>query len=172
MNNFDLPVEVLLAGTMKWFGAKSADVAHLLPLKKQIGLTGCWPEWMEDGRTSRSYQASMLLGQLLFPNVVEVMTTAEFSSLAMSATFADTSVVKKWQEPNVLDDAWVNLNHDGMNRWALIGVSRNLAVGAIAIEKEWQRPGYSVEYDTRVLVHVNPLRQEFADQVAHLSPEA
>ena len=170
MNNFELPAEELFAGPMRWFGANSSSVAHLDPLKRQIGLTGSWPQWMEYETDSRAFRAVSALEELLIPKVVNELNSAEFSDIAFTLVFSGVHAIKDWLGSEVEADAKLRLNAEGMQRWALIGVSRNLAVGAIAIQTEWPPVGYSVDSSTKTMVHISPLNQSSASSVVHLSP--
>jgi hypothetical protein len=172
MNNFNLPMEELLAGEINWFGGGADEVSSLKPMVEASGLVDEWPEWMCGRNSARAVRVTALLTRLLFPKNIETQLFADMDDdgLSFDITFAGIDGITQWLGESVEQQARVR-STSGLLRWGLIGVAPRIALGAVGLETELPPLGYSVDCRTRTIVHVAPLLQQHANQIAHLAPQ-
>lgn len=168
MNKFESSLDEIFEGPLQWFGATSPKIASLEPTRRQMGLVSEWPEQMHDANTAFGIKAMAKLTGLLFPCNVVSLQFAEFGDFAFTFSLAGSGGVSEWLPEDVEKEAFVGFNNNQNRRWAMIGVAPHLAVGAIAVEKEFPPLDYSVENVLQTVVSVLPLRSEFLPHVAHL----
>lgn len=170
MSDISISTAESLVAPVSWFGAQDSRVVALRPFDNQGGLVTTWAEAFPALSKKRGALLESIVTRMLIAGSPFAHETPDGFSLEIdkwaNVRFGRTHDFVRWMG-DAAGLALVSCKNE-QSRWALLGVSREVCLGAYAAEVPCDTAACSSvpsELCTPVQLSVAPLRTEYAAQL-------